>query len=83
MTSSSGLGRGVIKPMAGRHVVARCGRNKSRVNAGVYFWFTSDEDQARPTPPIDLDGWLVTIRNEVGAQHGWTWAQLGDLRLLP
>ena len=36
--------------------------------------------QAGPTPRIDLDNWRFTIRDERGAQHGWTWAQL---KLLP
>jgi DMSO/TMAO reductase YedYZ molybdopterin-dependent catalytic subunit len=35
--------------------------------------------QAGPTPRIDLDDWRFTIRNELGAQHGWTWAQLQGL----
>lgn len=35
--------------------------------------------QAGPTPSIDLDDWRFTIRNELGAQHGWTWAQLREL----
>ena len=35
--------------------------------------------QAGPTPRIDLDDWRFTIRNEVGTQHGWTWAQLQGL----
>lgn len=38
--------------------------------------------QAGPTPGIDLHGWRFTIGNEVGAQHGWTWAQRSDPRLL-
>jgi hypothetical protein len=37
--------------------------------------------QAGPTPRIDLDDWRFTIRNEVGAQHGWTWDQLGDIHI--
>ena len=36
--------------------------------------------QAGPTPRIELDNWRFTIRDEHGAQHGWTWAQL---KLLP
>jgi len=36
--------------------------------------------QAGPTPRIDLDNWRFTIRDELGAEHGWTWAQL---KLLP
>ncbi|OBG68199.1 sulfite oxidase-like oxidoreductase [Mycobacterium sp. E735] len=36
--------------------------------------------QAGPTPRIDLDDWRFTIRNELGAEHSWTWAQL---KLLP
>ena len=36
--------------------------------------------QAGPTPRIDLDDWRLTIRDERGAQHKWTWAQL---KLLP
>ena len=35
--------------------------------------------QAGPTPRIDLDDWRFTIRNELGAQHRWTWAQLQGL----
>jgi DMSO/TMAO reductase YedYZ molybdopterin-dependent catalytic subunit len=35
--------------------------------------------QAGPTPNIDLDEWKLTIRNELGEQHGWTWAQLQGL----
>jgi DMSO/TMAO reductase YedYZ molybdopterin-dependent catalytic subunit len=35
--------------------------------------------QAGPTPRIDLDDWRFTIRNELGAQHSWTWAQLQGL----
>lgn len=35
--------------------------------------------QAGPTPHIDLDNWRFTIRDEHGAQHGWTWAQLKQL----
>jgi hypothetical protein len=33
--------------------------------------------QGKPTPCIDLADWRFTLRNEVGAQHGWTWAGLG------
>ena len=36
--------------------------------------------QAGPTPRIDLDDWRFTIRDERGAEHVWTWAQL---KLLP
>ncbi|MGB9306061.1 MAG: molybdopterin-dependent oxidoreductase, partial [Mycobacterium sp.] len=36
--------------------------------------------QAGPTPRIDLDDWRFTIRDELGAEHSWTWAQL---KLLP
>ena len=36
--------------------------------------------QAGPTPRIDLDNWRFTIRDERGAEHVWTWAQL---KLLP
>jgi DMSO/TMAO reductase YedYZ molybdopterin-dependent catalytic subunit len=36
--------------------------------------------QAGPTPRIDLDDWLFTIRDERGGQHVWTWDQL---KLLP
>jgi DMSO/TMAO reductase YedYZ molybdopterin-dependent catalytic subunit len=32
--------------------------------------------QAGPTPHIDLDDWRFTIRDERGAEHVWTWAQL-------
>jgi len=35
--------------------------------------------QAGPTPRFDLDEWRLTIRNEVGAQHGWSWGQLQGL----
>jgi DMSO/TMAO reductase YedYZ molybdopterin-dependent catalytic subunit len=35
--------------------------------------------QAGPTPRIDLDEWELRIRNEAGAQHEWTWAQLRGL----
>jgi hypothetical protein len=35
--------------------------------------------QAGPTPRIDLDDWRFTIRDERGAEHGWTWAQLQGL----
>lgn len=35
--------------------------------------------QAGPTPSIDLEDWRFTVRNELGAQHGWTWAQLQEL----
>ena len=35
--------------------------------------------QAGPTPRIDLDDWRFAIRDEHGAQHGWTWAQLKQL----
>ena len=35
--------------------------------------------QAGPTPRIDLEDWRFTIRNESGAQHMWTWAQLQAL----
>jgi DMSO/TMAO reductase YedYZ molybdopterin-dependent catalytic subunit len=35
--------------------------------------------QAGPTPRIDLDNWQLTIRNEVGAQREWTWAELQGL----
>jgi len=35
--------------------------------------------QAGPTPRINLDDWRFTIRNELGAQHGWTSAQLQKL----
>ena len=37
--------------------------------------------QARRTPRIDLDDSRFAIRNEGGAQHGWTWAQLGGLHV--
>jgi DMSO/TMAO reductase YedYZ molybdopterin-dependent catalytic subunit len=30
--------------------------------------------QAGPTPRIDLDDWRFTIRDELGAEHSWTWA---------
>jgi DMSO/TMAO reductase YedYZ molybdopterin-dependent catalytic subunit len=36
--------------------------------------------QAGPTPRIDLDDWRFTIRDELGAEQSWTWAQL---KLLP
>src|SRR4051812_41432189 len=36
--------------------------------------------QAGPTPRIDLDDWRFTIREQRGAEHCWTWAQL---KLLP
>jgi DMSO/TMAO reductase YedYZ molybdopterin-dependent catalytic subunit len=36
--------------------------------------------QAGPTPRIDLDHWRFTIRDERGAEHAWTWA---ELKLLP
>ena len=36
--------------------------------------------QAGPTPRIDLDDWRLTIRDELGAEHSWTWAQF---KLLP
>jgi len=36
--------------------------------------------QAGSTPRIDLDRWRFTIRDELGAEHSWTWAQL---KLLP
>ena len=36
--------------------------------------------QAGPTPRIDLDDWRFTIRDELGAERSWTWAQL---KLLP
>jgi DMSO/TMAO reductase YedYZ molybdopterin-dependent catalytic subunit len=36
--------------------------------------------QAGPTPRIDLDDWRFTIRDELGAEHVWTW---GQLKLLP
>jgi DMSO/TMAO reductase YedYZ molybdopterin-dependent catalytic subunit len=35
--------------------------------------------QAGPTPRVDLDDWRFTIRNERGAHHEWTWAQLQGL----
>lgn len=35
--------------------------------------------QAGPTPRIDLDDWRFTIRNELGSQQMWTWAQLQGL----
>lgn len=35
--------------------------------------------QAGPTPGINLDNWELTIRNEIGAQREWTWAQLQSL----
>lgn len=35
--------------------------------------------QAGPTPRIDLDDWQLTIRNEIGTQREWTWAQLQGL----
>jgi DMSO/TMAO reductase YedYZ molybdopterin-dependent catalytic subunit len=35
--------------------------------------------QAGPTPRIDLDDWRFTIRDELGAQHRWTWAELQAL----
>lgn len=35
--------------------------------------------QAGPTPHIDLDRWRFTIRDEHGAEHVWTWAQLKQL----
>lgn len=35
--------------------------------------------QAGPTPRIDLDRWRFTIRDERGAEHAWTWAQLKQL----
>ncbi|OBE94652.1 sulfite oxidase-like oxidoreductase [Mycobacterium sp. 852002-10029_SCH5224772] len=35
--------------------------------------------QAGPTPRIDLDRWRFTIRDERGAEHVWTWAQLMQL----
>lgn len=36
--------------------------------------------QAGPTPRIDLDDWRFTVRDELGAEHSWTWAQF---KLLP
>jgi DMSO/TMAO reductase YedYZ molybdopterin-dependent catalytic subunit len=36
--------------------------------------------QAGPTPRIDLNDWRFTIRNELGVEQSWTWAQL---KLLP
>jgi hypothetical protein len=36
---------------------------------------------AGPTPRIDLDHSRFTIRNQVGAQLGWTRAQSGDLHI--
>ena len=36
--------------------------------------------QAGSTPQIDLDNWRFTIRDERGAEHVWTWA---ELKLLP
>ncbi|OCB30422.1 molybdopterin-binding protein [Mycobacterium malmoense] len=36
--------------------------------------------QAGPTPRIDLDDWRFTIRDELGAEHSWTWT---EFRLLP
>ncbi len=36
--------------------------------------------QAGPTPRIDVDDWRFTIRDELGAEHEWTWA---ELNLLP
>lgn len=35
--------------------------------------------QAGPTPQIDLEDWRLTIRDERGAEHGWTWAELNAL----
>jgi DMSO/TMAO reductase YedYZ molybdopterin-dependent catalytic subunit len=35
--------------------------------------------QAGPTPRIDLDDWRFTIRDELGTEHSWTWAQLQEL----
>lgn len=35
--------------------------------------------QAGPTPRIDLDDWRLTIRDELGADHTWTWNQLTSL----
>ena len=35
--------------------------------------------QAGPTPRIELDNWRFTIRDERGAEHVWTWAQLQRL----
>ena len=35
--------------------------------------------QAGPTPRIDLDDWRFTIRDELGAEHGWNWAQFKRL----
>ena len=37
--------------------------------------------QARPTPRFDLGDRRFPIRNDIGAQHEWTWAQLGALHL--
>ena len=36
--------------------------------------------QAGPTPRINLDDWRFTIRDELGGEHSWTWAQF---KLLP
>ncbi|MEW2482867.1 molybdopterin-dependent oxidoreductase [Mycobacterium sp. NPDC049093] len=35
--------------------------------------------QAGPTPHINLDDWRFTIREESGAEHVWTWAELLEL----
>jgi DMSO/TMAO reductase YedYZ molybdopterin-dependent catalytic subunit len=35
--------------------------------------------QTGPTPRIDLDDWRLTIRDELGADYKWTWAQLNLL----
>ena len=35
--------------------------------------------QAGPTPHIDVDDWRLTIRDELGTEHAWTWNQLQGL----
>jgi DMSO/TMAO reductase YedYZ molybdopterin-dependent catalytic subunit len=35
--------------------------------------------QTGPTPRVDLDDWRLTIRDELGADYNWTWAQLNLL----
>jgi DMSO/TMAO reductase YedYZ molybdopterin-dependent catalytic subunit len=57
-------------------------RNESarQLPPGQYLTADFPVLQAGPTPRIDLDDWRLTIRDEHGAQHKWTWAQL---KLLP
>ncbi|ORA75255.1 sulfite oxidase-like oxidoreductase [Mycolicibacter kumamotonensis] len=39
--------------------------------------------QTGPTPHIDVERWRLTIRDEHGAVHKWTWAQFNELPSRP